>query len=296
MIKKFTNVLGEGTKRTIEGAGKFTSKQIKKRGHEKSAQYVSELSSKLGGASGGSVKLVGQIAEGAVNTGVGFARKDTSRRNRGFDDLKGAGSQVVRSFVSLTKRGGRSLLDISAGAVMNDRERLKRGVWEGSQMLIVAWAAVDVVDFIVVDGDDIVYAESINDNLENQHHPVTNVPFERTEIDYAGQTISGVYPVFDSDFTATLPEDQYTATDATHFRLANAQLYTAIQEDPSLAMKLQLSQTDIQSLQSNETPIGYTWHHYEQPGQLQLVETAQHDQTAHTGGRYIWGGGTEART
>lgn len=295
MIKKFTNMFGEGTKKTIEGVGQFTSKQIQKHGHDKSAQYVSELSSKIAGASGGSIKLAGQLTEGAVQTSIGMARKDVDQRHQGYDDLKGAGKQIVRSVVSMTKRGGRSLLDISAGAVKNDRERLKRGLWEGSQMVIVAWAAVDVVDFVVVDGDDVVYAESINDDLENQQHPVTGVPFERTEIDYAGQTISGVYPIFDSDFTATLPEDQYTATDATHFRLANEQLYNAIQQDPSLANTLHLTSSDVTQLQFNETPAGYTWHHYEQPRQLQLVDTTQHDQTAHTGGRYIWGGGTEAR-
>ena len=37
------------------------------------------------------------------------------------------------------------------------------------------------------------------------------------------------------------------------------------------------------------------WHHSEQPGVLQLVDKDLHDKSGHTGGRNLWGGGTEHR-
>ena len=73
------------------------------------------------------------------------------------------------------------------------------------------------------------------------------------------------------------------------------QLYDAIQQNPSLQSELQLNHAQVEALVMNETPNGFTWHHHEQPGQLQLVESSIHNNTAHTGGRFIWGGGTEAR-
>lgn len=36
---------------------------------------------------------------------------------------------------------------------------------------------------------------------------------------------------------------------------------------------------------------GYTWHHSEIPGKMQLVETKVHVQSGHTGGNLIWCGG-----
>jgi hypothetical protein len=36
------------------------------------------------------------------------------------------------------------------------------------------------------------------------------------------------------------------------------------------------------------TPRGYTWHHHQDPGLMQLVETWTHNKTGHTGGFSIW--------
>lgn len=143
--------------------------------------------------------------------------------------------------------------------------------------------------------DSIFLFSGWSKDREGDAHPITGIPFERTEIEYAGETISGVYPVFESEFTAQLQSNQYLLSDTEHEKIANGQLYSAIEQNPSLQTKLGLTQTEINNLQFNQTPEGYTWHHHEQPGQMQLVDSSIHDQTAHTGGRYIWGGGSSAR-
>ena len=38
-----------------------------------------------------------------------------------------------------------------------------------------------------------------------------------------------------------------------------------------------------------KTPSGYTWHHHQETGRMQLVNTQIHRQTGHTGGYSIWG-------
>ena len=40
---------------------------------------------------------------------------------------------------------------------------------------------------------------------------------------------------------------------------------------------------------------GYTWHHTETPGRMQLVPSAIHDAARHRGGQSIWGGGNQNR-
>jgi DNase/tRNase domain of colicin-like bacteriocin len=36
------------------------------------------------------------------------------------------------------------------------------------------------------------------------------------------------------------------------------------------------------------TPAGYTWHHHQQTGRMQLVEYKTHRMTGHTGGFALW--------
>ena len=40
---------------------------------------------------------------------------------------------------------------------------------------------------------------------------------------------------------------------------------------------------------------GLTWHHNEIPGKMQLVDATEHSTCRHTGGRSIWGGGSDCR-
>ena len=47
----------------------------------------------------------------------------------------------------------------------------------------------------------------------------------------------------------------------------------------------------LDQIQHDETPDGYTWHHDVEAGKMQLVDTETHQKTGHTGGRSIWGGG-----
>ena len=68
----------------------------------------------------------------------------------------------------------------------------------------------------------------------------------------------------------------------------NEQFTLVLQADSTLA-----SQMDVQGIFNNITLEGYVWHHHEQPGVLQLVNESNHDATASTGGRFIWGGGSE---
>ena len=52
------------------------------------------------------------------------------------------------------------------------------------------------------------------------------------------------------------------------------------------------NEDQLADIEDGYTPEGYTWLHNEEVGKMQLVNSDIHSATRHTGGRYIWGGGT----
>lgn len=133
-----------------------------------------------------------------------------------------------------------------------------------------------------------------NESLEGDRHPITGVPFERKTVeDSDGNEVTGVFPEFDSDFDAQLPEDLYEASDKEQFAECNKQLKEAVEKDPELAKRFTPEQ--LEQIKNGDTPDGYTWHHNEEKGKMQLVDSDIHAKTGHTGGKTIWGGGNENR-
>lgn len=133
-----------------------------------------------------------------------------------------------------------------------------------------------------------------NESLEGDRHPITGVPFEQKTVEDAeGNEVTGVFPVFESVMDAQLPEEMLQSSDRVQFDECNRQLKEAVDNDPELAEKFTPEQRE--QIQNGETPDGYTWHHNEEKGKMQLVDSDVHAQTGHTGGKTIWGGGSEFR-
>lgn len=144
------------------------------------------------------------------------------------------------------------------------------------------------------EGEEVVALTCRNERYEGQCHPDTGVPYVRKTIEYDGKIYEGVFPEFDSAFDANIPEDKFNAKDREHIAMCNAQLKDAVENDPDL--KAKFTEEQLEQIANGDTPDGYTWHHTEEPGKMQLVDTATHQGTGHTGGRVIWGGGGTART
>lgn len=138
------------------------------------------------------------------------------------------------------------------------------------------------------------HIDTINQNLAGKTHPKTGVEFNRKKIELKnGKTYEGVFPQFDYSYECKLPDDLLMDTDTKQFKKCNEQLKNAIKNDDSLRKKFNKRQ--LEQIANGDKPSGFTWHHNEQEGVMQLVETKVHDATNHTGGRKIWGGGTGAR-
>lgn len=136
--------------------------------------------------------------------------------------------------------------------------------------------------------------KTINDSLVGQNHPETGVPYvEKEVVTDTGEKVKGVFPQFDSKIDVQLPEDMEQTPDRTQFAECNKQLAERVAKDPEL--RAQFTEDQLADIEDGYTPEGYTWHHNEEKGKMQLVDSDIHSQTRHTGGRNIWGGGTENR-
>ncbi|MGC6359031.1 HNH endonuclease [Bisgaard Taxon 45] len=133
-----------------------------------------------------------------------------------------------------------------------------------------------------------------NEHLAGQEHPITGVQFqEKTVVNKEGEKVVGVFPIFESICDVQIPEDMHQASDKEQFAECNAQLKEKVNEDPELRGKF--TEEQLEQIENGDTPDGYTWHHNEETGKMQLVDSSIHAKTGHTGGKAIWGGGSENR-
>ncbi|MAD44265.1 MAG: hypothetical protein CMH98_04595 [Oceanospirillaceae bacterium] len=134
-----------------------------------------------------------------------------------------------------------------------------------------------------------------NESLEGKEHPETGTKYEKKVVETnTGERVEGVFPQFNSDFDAELPEELLEASDKRQFDEANKQLKDYIDNNKDEA-KSKFNSEQLDDIESGYTPEGYTWHHSEDKGIMQLVDTEIHAKTGHTGGKSIWGGGNENR-
>ncbi len=142
------------------------------------------------------------------------------------------------------------------------------------------------------------YIITRNEGLENNDHPITGVRFEKRIIELPnGEYVEGVFPIFKSLFDAKIPEDLYLQSDKEQFKECNRQLLKTIENDPGLKEKFSKEQLDQirDGVYDGTAPDGYVWHHDVEAGKLQLVDFETHSHTGHTGGRSLWGGGSDNR-
>lgn len=135
--------------------------------------------------------------------------------------------------------------------------------------------------------------ECSNEHLAGKEHPKTGVTFEKKIINVDGEKKEVVVPIFKSEYDVKLPDDKLKASDKEQFEICNNDLRKEIETNKELRDKFDEEQLD--QIMNGETPDGYTWHHDAEVGKMQLVDTETHQKTGHTGGRKIWGGGTENR-
>jgi hypothetical protein len=277
---------------TVKVAGKAVGSKWKDTG-----EWLEDVGDNVQSASKIALENAGQFVDGAVQGTYGAIKKDEYYKQKGINDLKNSTGKTVKGIGTALKYTVNNVGTTYKGFTNGDKEQAIKGLKNIGKVVAVSGLAIGVMD--LVDGTDIVEADELetrNDYLNGYEHPDTGVHFIEKTVELPnGQFVEGTFPVFDSNFNVVIAEELYLESDDVHFGVANDTLYQAITENSKLTSDLGLSQANVEALANGHTPEGYTWHHNEEPGLLQLVEEETHAQTAHTGGRAIWGGGSENR-
>ena len=147
-----------------------------------------------------------------------------------------------------------------------------------------------------IDGDCSVFENlrTIRQDLEGENHPETNVPYVAKVIEYEGKIHRGVFPQFEVTYSVRIPKSMYLKSDPIQFTNATKYLREQIKIDPELRGRF--TEKQLEDINLGKPKINnLTWHHQESPGILELVDEIIHGNSRHTGGRNIWGGGSENR-
>ncbi|MFD1926883.1 HNH endonuclease [Sporosarcina siberiensis] len=291
MIGTGVNTIGGGiVKAGVNLTGTLVSTKFPKTG-----DYIKEVGHTVVMSSTKVISNTAQFADGTATGAYGVFTKDEEKKSEGWADMKGASVNTAKGIVGGVVYTGKSVGQTVNGVIRQDRDQWTGGLQNLGKATAVMIVGVGVLEMIDADVVEAVGVDTRNMALDGNVHEVTGVPFESNTIEGADGVSIGIYPVFDAAFEAQLPEDAYLYSDTVHIGIANMDLYEAIQENPSLANDLGFNLQDVENLQSSVTPDGYDWHHHEEPGRMQLVEEEIHGSTGHTGGRNLWGGGTDAR-
>lgn len=133
--------------------------------------------------------------------------------------------------------------------------------------------------------------DTINRRYLGDVHPDTGVSFEKSRVKFSdGQKIVGVFPKFESAADVQMPKDLYKASFPQQEKYCLEQLQKQV-KNPFSSTKKNFSDAEIEQILDNKLPAGYTWHHNQKEGFMQLVETSIHEATRHTGGMSLWGVG-----
>lgn len=286
------NKVGGGiVKSGVNLAGSAVEKKFPETG-----KYIKEVGETVVNSSSIVIENTTHFADGAANGIYGLAKKDKEKQLTGWEDMKTASTKTVKGVAGGAMYVGKSVGQTVSGVIDQDSDQWKEGLKNLGKVSAVAVVGVGVLDIISVDLVEAEELETRNMDLAGDTHDSTNVPFEKNIVESdTGKPVEGVFPVFDPAFEMELPSDVLQETDTIHIGIANMELHEAIMNNPNLADELELSAKDVDNLYSSVTPDGYHWHHHEEIGRMQLVDENIHQETGHTGGRNVWGGGTEAR-
>lgn len=133
------------------------------------------------------------------------------------------------------------------------------------------------------------YVKTLNAKLLGKTHPETGVEFVLRKLKYSSdELIQGVFPVFKSYSDVNLPKKLYKES----FDQQKAYCLEALQKqvkNPLSSAKKNFTEEQLDDISQGILPEGFTWHHNEREGLMQLVDTEIHNATNHTGGMSLWG-------
>jgi len=163
-------------------------------------------------------------------------------------------------------------------------------------------------DVLVLSNGEYVVVEAVQHEILESPVKVYNFEVEDFHTYFVGESSAlvhntcqrkqGDYHVFD---TYELEPNKYYSSDSKQFKLANESFLNKIKSDSAFRKNLYKRHPELEAWVKNgnreSSPKGFTWHHSQQPGLLELVDRYDHRHNSRyyhvngKGGRAIWGGG-----
>ena len=155
------------------------------------------------------------------------------------------------------------------------------------------WSIQTINQKCTISADGTIHYKTVNADYEGMLHP-SGVYFERSTVNISGVEVEGVFPRFNAIFEpAIMSKSLWNSSGSKYtdqFSYCNEQLKQAVQINPALAA--QFSPIQLKQIMAGSTPAGFTWHHHQEPGRMQLVRKQQHNPpmggASHTGGGALW--------
>lgn len=225
-------------------------------------------------------EAVNRIPQGALDALPASARESIERMKTQLDEFFGGGARVA---------------DNAAGAIVDTANVGRKVTINGREVTIgaapeVARRADGRPLATNANGDQVALRQPGTTGTTRVDNPDGTVTYTRN-----GESVkydANGFPLFQSTRADVyLPPDKIVVgSRETHFTAANRML--AERTDDQLR-GAGFSNADIANIRAGNTPDGYTWHHHQDVGRMQLVRTSEHEALSggHTGGWSLWGDG-----
>lgn len=96
------------------------------------------------------------------------------------------------------------------------------------------------------------------------------------------------FPKYKRKFQMTISNKYLKYGRGKHFTEANKVLKAAYKKNPK-EFKKKFTKNELKDIEKGKTPRNHTWHHHQDRGKMQLVDSEDHKAAKHTGGIAIWG-------
>lgn len=154
----------------------------------------------------------------------------------------------------------------------------------------------NLLDAIRADENGNYRVKCINERYKDMENPDTGIRYVEKTITVNGVEITVVVPEFPSIFDVEIPLEIWEKGDTAIFKYCTEKLKEYLDANPEAKANFTPEQLDIiEKICSGEIRNpripGFTWHHSEIPGKMQLVDFKSHFDTRHTGGDFLWCGG-----
>lgn len=296
--KKVVKEVAEtGTKKVVkevaETGTKKAVKEVSEAGAKKVVQEVTEAGTKKAVeevAETGAKKAVKELTE----TGTKKVVKETAEEGTGKvikevaeEGVEKSAKETAESSVEKAAREGTEKTIKETREVIGKELTLQ----QKNELRLNGMSDNNIENCTYKDG--VYQLRTINEKLEGQVLGNTEIRYNRKTIDYFGKKVSAVFPEFESICTVQLPEGKLRDSDKVQFTECTTQLKKEISQNTLL--KDMFTPRELEEIAYGKLPVKYVWHHNEEIGKMELVLREIHEVARHTGGKSIWGGGSQTR-